>query len=142
MKTRFLIFSVVAAAILFSCNSKKKSEEIANYSYTEKSTQLSPELQKEIGPWLENDIICYGLVVTVNNEGTPLKGKPVKAKVVQIDGDEIKMKALEEVNIAEVKGCDKKGIAKGEIWMEKDKELFQTREDAINYLKNKNLLLE
>jgi hypothetical protein len=88
---------------------------------------------------VKEGITCYGVVVGIDKDGKPLYGKPVKAKVVNIKGNEVKMKALESVSLAEVKGCTKMGIKKNETWIEKEADLFQTEEEAINFLKQKKI---
>ena len=67
-------------------------------------------------------------------------GKPVKAKVIAINNNEIKMKSLENVSLMEVQGCSKMGLSKGETWLEADGDLFKTKEEALAYLKNRNLI--
>jgi hypothetical protein len=62
--------------------------------------------------------------------------------VVKVSETLIKMKALETVSLAEVKGCTKMGLAKGDLWEEKEGDLFQTKEEAIAYLKEKKLYRE
>jgi hypothetical protein len=51
------------------------------------------------------------------------------------------MKALEKINIGPKEGCSEMGISKGETWMEKDGELFQTKDEAVTYLKDKGLFM-
>ena len=69
-------------------------------------------------------------------------GKPVKARVIDFRNNGIEMKSLENVSLVRLKGCTKMGISLGETWVEKEGELFATREEAENYLKKKNLLME
>ncbi len=64
----------------------------------------------------------------------------MKAKVTTILSDSIKMKALEAVSLAEVKGCTKMGLAKGETWWETEGDLFKTREEALKWLGDRGLL--
>jgi hypothetical protein len=132
----------LALITLFSCSSKNKSNEVASYVYDEKTADLNPEMIKKIGNWIDEDIICYGLVVSIDEEGNPVRGKPVKAKVVKMAGNEIKMKALESINIAKNQDCKALGIKKGTTWVETDGELFKTKEEADLYLKMKNMLME
>lgn len=123
------------------CHSGKKSDEVARYVYDEKSG-VNHEMNKKIGEWLAVDAVCYGLVVNVNKEGTAKFGKSVKAKVVELTKDGVKMKALETVRLMETKENNVIGITKGQIWLETDGELFLTKEKADAYLKEKNLLKE
>lgn len=127
--------------VLTGCNSKNKSDEIANYEYSDDSAQLVVDWQNEIGEWLDNGVECYGLVVAVNARDVRQRGKPVKAKVLRISKNGIKMRALESINIAPSKDCPSLGIEEGEIWLEKEGELFQTKEDAVAYLNSKSLFM-
>lgn len=142
MKNHLLSITILLVAVFFSCNSSKKSDEVANYVYEEKVNTINAEFQKKVGDWLQEDVVCYGIVVAIDKKGIRKYGKPVKAKVVTIASNEIKMKALENVNIAKSANCSKMGISRGKIWQEKDGDLFKTKEDAINYLKTNDLLIE
>ncbi|MCG6186766.1 hypothetical protein [Maribellus maritimus] len=142
MKNLISILTLVSIVVFSACNSKNKSDEIANYAYEEKTAELNKELQNKVGDWIEKGSVCYGLVVAIDGSGTPKHGKPVKAKVVRISDDEIKMKALEKINIGPKEGCSEMGISRGETWMEKDGELFQTKDEAVTYLKDKGLFME
>jgi len=136
-KTIILLFS--SAILFFGCSNKKRAAEVAGYSYTEKSIPAPGSKVKIPGDWVKEGAVCYGLIVAVDKEGKQLSGKPVKAEVVKITDSEIKMKALESVSLAEVKGCTKMGLAKGDGWSEQEGDLFQTKEEAIEFLKKNNL---
>lgn len=142
MEKYLLLLAVLISVGLSSCNSNKKSEEIAGYASPNKGVKTEAHSGNKPVGWVKEGAICYGLVVAVNKEGQHLSGKPVKAKVVGINGNEIKMKSMENVSVAEVKGCTKMGLAKGETWLEKNGDLFKTKEEAIQYLKEKKLYLE
>jgi len=142
MKNQLTILSILFLTLLFSCNSQKKSEEVANYVYEEKVTTLDSELQKKVGDWVEEDLVCYGIVVALNKENIPTRGKPVKSKVIKIEGDNIKMKALENINIAPSAGCAKMGISRGQTWIESEGDIFKTEADAIKYLKELNIFIK
>ena len=124
---------------LFSCNSQKKSNEVASYEYEEEKVEMSAELRSKTPEWVVEGKICYGLVVQVDKNKKRIKGKVIKAKVIQIQRDAIKMKALESVNLMEVEGCTKMGLNKGDAWDEKDGDFYLTKQDAINALKTMNL---
>lgn len=141
MKNQLSILSILLLMLLFSCNSQKKSDEVANYVYEEKGTTINSELQKRFGDWIEEDLICYGIVVALNEEKIPTRGKPVKSKIIKINGDSIQMKALENINIAPSAGCAKMGISRGQTWIEFEGDIFKTEEDAIKYLKELNIFM-
>lgn len=128
--------------IFFGCSNKKRASEVANYTYTEKTTEVKSSTLKIAGDWVKEGAECYGLLVAVDKEGRQIHGKPIKAKVIKISENEIKMKALETVSLAEVKGCTKMGLAKGDSWDEKEGDLFQTKEEALAFLKEKKLYRE
>lgn len=135
MKCCVLTLSFVLILIFFSCNSSKKSDQVASYSYEEDKIEMNATLKTKTPEWVEEGKVCYGLVIQISKTKTPIKGKPVKAKVVQIGTNAIKMKALETVSLAEVEGCTKMGISKGKIWDEKEGDFFLTRAEAIKELK-------
>ncbi len=139
MKNLVYFLSFVLALFLFSCNSSKKSDEVASYSYKEEKVEMSADLKAKMPNWIEEGKICYGLVVQIDEDKNPVKGKSIKAKIVQIGEDAVKMKALETVSLVETEGCTKMGISKGETWDEKDGDFYLTREDAIAALKKLNI---
>ncbi len=135
-----LPFIILLIFFLFQgCNSKKRASEVAGYTYNEKATVTNQTSLKIPGDWVKEDVDCYGILVAVDKEGKQLSGKPIHAKVVSVTATEIKMKALETVSLAEVKGCTKMGLSKGDSWNETEGDLFKTREEAIDFLKKKNL---
>jgi len=139
MKKLANILILLTPIILFSCNSPKKSDEVASYTYKEEKVEMSNELKAKIPDWVEEGKICYGIVVQINENKEPVKGKPIKAKVVQINENSITMKALETISLVEVQGCSKMGITKGQTWDENDGDLYLTLEEAIDALKKLNL---
>ena len=68
--------------------------------------------------------------MTDKNEN-PISVKEIKALVVIIQKDKIKMKALEDISMAPKIDCSKMGISKGQTWWELEGDLFQTKEEAI-----------
>jgi len=140
MKKLAIIFILLTPIILFSCNSSsKKSDEVASYTYKEEKVEMSNELKAKIPEWVEEGKICYGIVVQINENKEPVKGKPIKAKVVQIKENSVTMKALETISLVETQGCSKMGITKGQTWDENEGDLFLTLEEAIDALKKLNV---
>ncbi|WP_297089617.1 hypothetical protein [uncultured Draconibacterium sp.] len=139
---KLAFFSILLTTLsLFSCNSSNKSEEIASYTYEEKSMEMSDELKALIPEWVEEGTVCYGLMIQLSSDNKPVRARPIKAKVVQINENAIKMKALESVKMAEIKSCSKFLVTKGETWDEKEGQLYLTLEEAINALKEMNLYI-
>ncbi len=135
-KFGIISFIIIAAVAFQSCNTKNKSKEIANYQATETKLQLNEVLQKKVGSWIQEGMDCYGVIIASDADGNVRGMKAVKAKVLIIQNDKIKMKALEDVSVAPKEGCSKLGISKGETWWEEDGDLFQTREQALEYIKS------
>lgn len=140
-KMKRLSFSIfiISFLIFASCNSKKKSNEIASYSYEEETIEMSDKLKSLVPDWVVEGKICYGLIVQIDKDKNPVFGKPIKAKVVRIKKDAIIMKALENVSLIEVEDCSKMGLTKGETWNEEDGDFYLTKLDAVNALKKQKL---
>ncbi|WP_319481111.1 hypothetical protein [uncultured Draconibacterium sp.] len=134
MRKLVLLVILFTSICIISCNSSKNSEEIATYTYQEKNVEMNDALRVKIPDWVEEGKICYGLVVQVTKEGKPITGKPVKAKVVQIDENSVKMKALETVILYEGPDRNLKGINKGQVWDEKEGDLYLTFDEAVEVL--------
>ncbi len=139
MKSQLLSLIFLVLLTLSSCNSQKKSNEVASYQYEEEKVEMSAELRSIVPEWVVKGKICYGLVVQIDSNKNPIKGKTIKAKVIEIQRDAIKMKALESVSLVEVEGCTKMGLNKGDVWDEKDGDFYLTKEAAISALKEKGL---
>jgi len=144
MKNIFTLLTLSVFLFTFTdCNSgrnKVANSQDSSYEYVEKKEELTGVLKQKIGDWAKEGKICYGVVVTTDSKGKAGYGKPVKAKIIKIESSRIKMKSLEDLNLGEAKGCSKLSFSSGETWWETDGDLFKTREEAINFLKKKNLL--
>jgi len=137
MKNQSILIIIIL--FIFSCNSQKKTNEVASYEYEEEKVEMSAELRSKTPEWVVEGKVCYGLVVQIDAKKNAVKGKPIKAKVIQIQKNTIKMKALETVSLVKVVGCTKMGLNKGDFWDEEDGDFYLTKEDAINALKALNL---
>lgn len=137
MKNSILIgVSLLLIVCIFSCTGKDKSKTIEQYSYNASEVVLNEKLQEKIGSWIKEGMTCYGVVILNDENGIPKKLKELKAKVLIIQKDKIKMKALENIALAPVEGCSKIGMKKGETWWETDGELYKSKEDAIAFIDN------
>lgn len=126
------VLIILSLTFNMSCNRKKNSDIIASYEYNAK-VELNDTLQQRVGHWIKEGDICYGLVVSSFSNNRISLAKPVKAKVLNITNNAIKMKALETVNVGvseKAKACGKLQIDKGQTWWEKDGDLFQSLEEA------------
>lgn len=132
-----ITWSIVLPGILVSCGTPDKSKILKSYSYQSDSLKVGGEMAKKIGSWAREGVTCYGIIILTDKEGLPKKVKEIEAKIVSVQSDKIKMKALEDVVLAPVAGCDKIGMKKGETWEETDGDLFQTRDEAIKFIDTK-----
>ena len=133
------VFIGIALALLTSissCTNRDRSKTLEQYSYKAGDVVLNEKLQGKVGEWIKEGMTCYGIVILNDENGIPQKLKEVKAKVITIQSDKIKMKSLEDIALAPVEGCSKIGIKKGETWWETDGELYQSKEAAINFIDN------
>lgn len=136
-----LVFFVILLTSLniISCNSSKKSEEVASYTYEEEKSEMSDALKAKTPDWVEDGKVCYGLIIQITTDSIPVRGRPIKAKVVQINENFVKMKALESVNMEQIKTCSRYLVTKGETWDEYEGDLYLTQQEAIDALKQMNL---
>lgn len=141
MKKGVTIITLLLALSFIGCNTNGKSDNEESYNYSETNAELNPELKAKLGDWVKQGVECYGVLVALNTEGIPQVGKPIRAKVIRIKKDQIKMKCLENVSFGPQEGCSKMGIASGETWWEKEGDLFQTEEEALAFLRKKGILL-
>lgn len=119
------------------CRQYDKSKVIEQYKYSEDISVLKVKYKKEIGTWLNEGTICYGIVMVRDENKRPIRLKEVQAKVISIRSESIKMEVLENVIINPAIECNKVTLKKGECWDEVDGELFKTREEAILFIDDK-----
>ncbi len=134
MKQLFSIFTLTVLILLVSSCSGNKKESDVVYEYVEESAQLSDFLKERIGDWAMEGSNCYGILALLDKEGNIQEGAVIKAKIVRMKSDSIKMKSLVDVRLREVVGCDKLGISKGETWWETEGDIFLKEEDARAHL--------
>ena len=134
--TSIILVAVFAGSIL-SCSSGNKSKQIKEYKYTEEKAAVTGVLQKKVGTWIKEGMTCYGIVILTDKDGLPKKVEEIEAKVVSIQPNKIKMKAMEDLVLAPIEGCTKTGMKMGETWDELEGDLFQTRAEAIKYIDSK-----
>ncbi|MGV8095890.1 MAG: hypothetical protein AB2L24_28905 [Mangrovibacterium sp.] len=125
---------IILATALSACQSGDRSKELGQYSYEDDDQILNESLKAKVGGWIEEGVTCYGILILQDENGLPKKLKEVKAKVVLLQSDKIKMKSLENITLAPVEGCNKLGIRKGETWWETEGDLFQSKEEAVSFI--------
>ncbi len=128
---KILILSLGVFISLSSCKTSNPENPASETLKTsnQSGVELNPKLQAAFGEWIAKGVECYGIVVMQNADGSSL-AKSVKAKVMTIKSDQIKLKAIEKVNLMDVPGCDKIGMSYGDTWWETEGDLFRTREEA------------
>lgn len=134
---RLFIYRIAGILLLLNlvcCNQSDRTKVLEQYQYEKNTGIVNQKADKKIGSWLKEGIICYGIVMVFSIDGMPVRAKEVKAQVISIQPDRIKMKSLENIFLNQVKGCTKYGIVEGEVWDEIEVELFQTKEEAIKFL--------
>lgn len=140
MNKRYLnLLALLIILPILSCNQTKPSDATKETAYTLKSDsliQLNDKINSRIGSWVEKGVECYGIVIVNFPDGRTI-GKSVKCKVISIKPDRIKMKTIESVSLMESEGCNKLGLAYGDTWWETEGDLYKTKEEADNYLREK-----
>lgn len=135
MKHLIHIIAIVLLLVnMVGCSQGDKSKILEKYKYDESIRTPNEIVQKKPGAWVKEGVLCYGIVVVNDENKKPLRVKEVHAKVISIEPDKIRMRSLENIMMAQVKGCDKFGIREGEDWDEVDGDIFQTKEEAINLI--------
>jgi hypothetical protein len=138
MKQLMLNFvAFVLLANLLGCGQADKTKILEQYKYEEAGIVSDEINQKQAKAWVKEGITCYGIVVVFDNNKIPIRVKEVRAKVIGIQSDKVRMRSLENIKMAPVKGCNKFSISAGEDWDEVDDELFQTKEEAVGFITSK-----
>lgn len=134
-----ILFGLAILFTLTQCHSGSGSKNPNANTYEIADVKLNDILEKKVGSWIKEGSECYGVIMITNPDGSVNTVKEVKAVVLIIQNDKIKMKALEEVSLAPKAGCKKLSIDKGETWWETEGDLFLTREEAIAFAKTVKL---
>ncbi len=132
LKTALLFLVTIA---LVACNNKNKSNEIANYTYSDE-VKFNKLLEERVGDWITQGIDCYGILVMTNSDDVIVSARPVSVKAMHLSADAIKVKANERVSLAPKEGCNVMGLEKGDTWWEKEGDLFKTYDEAVVYCKD------
>lgn len=138
MRSYTIVFFAILLSILSGCSNSPKPKPVVNEPVMEEeNTKLNNALQNKIGAWAKEGVECYGLVVLTNAKKVVESGKSVKTVIVRIASDSVKVKVLEDVTLGKKKDCNLLGVTVGYTFWESDGDLFQTREEADNFLKSK-----
>jgi len=135
------LISIIAGVFLLlnfaGCRQTDKSKILKQYKYDSAKIVSNEIFKKKLDTWVKEGVICYGIVIVNDASGLPLRIKEVNAKVISIQSDKIRMKSLEDIVMAPIKGCTKHSITKGEEWEETEGDLFQTKEESIKFIDTK-----
>lgn len=134
---KIFLFAILISILTGCSNSPKPKQVIQEPVLEEEDGKLNDTLQKKIGAWAKEGVECYGLVVLTNSKRVVQSGKSVKTVIVRIKSDSLKVKVLEDVSLGQKKDCNLLGVTVGYTFWESDGDLFQTREEADNFLKSK-----
>ncbi len=125
---------IILAISIWSCGSGNKSKQIKDYKYADEKATVRDSIPGKAGSWIREGMTCYGIIISLNKKGHGTKVKVIEAKVVSIQPDLIKLKAMEDLIMVPIQGCEKISMKKGEVWEEKEGELFRTRAEAVRYI--------
>jgi hypothetical protein len=134
---RIFLFAILLSFLTNCNNSPKPKQVVQSPAAVEEEGKLNDALNKKIGSWAREGVECYGLVVLTNSKQVIQTGKSVKTVIVRINSDSLKVKVLEDVSLGQKKDCNLLGVTVGYTFWESDGDLFQTREEADNFLKSK-----
>lgn len=90
--------------------------------------------------WAERGAYVYGIAVFFFPDGRTV-GHAIHARIILATEDRMRLRALESVTQSRHEACTAMGVNYGDTWWEDNPdELFQTREEAEAYLKEKGWL--
>lgn len=145
MKRITMVIAVAAMIIAAGCSRTDKqsgqSQQDQISTSQETPVVLNAQLNSKIGSWAVKGKECYGIVMTTLKNGKVL-AKSVKCKIMVMQPDQLKMKAIESVSLMGSAGCDRMGLKYGETWWEKDGDLFLTREEADAFILKQKWVLK
>ena len=133
LKKKTFIFSLLACAamLIFAGSIQAASHPVAHRAWAEEE-----EKEKKTFPeWVERGADCYGIVVFTFPDGRTV-GHSIKARIILVADDKVRMRALETINLSQHEGCSAIGVRFGDTWWEDDpNDLFKTRKEADDYLR-------
>ena len=142
MKKAIIILTVLVATLTISnCSNKSESKSTSERETDFNSNSSSSTNKDSIGTWAQKGVECYGIIIA-NQQNNKTIGKSVKCKIIAISEGKIKLKALENVNLSKSNGCNKLGVSYGYTWWETEGDLYRTREEADQLLKDKGWLIK
>ncbi len=133
-KLILMIVTCILTLYMSGCGQSDKSKILEKYKYVESNNSPDDMIKKKLDPWVKEGMICYGIVIVHDESKNPLRVKEVHSKIISIEPDKIRMRSLENIRMAEIKGCKVFSLQKGEDWIELEGDIFRTREDAIKFI--------
>ena len=120
--------------VVLSCSSNSSSKVILkslpnedNYTYEQKEISELPE-------WIKEGAEGYGIIIAKVEGKT--KGRPIKCRVIRVDGAQMKLRFLESISLVDNIKCTQR-VNKGTTYWEKWGEFWPSEEEALAYLKEK-----
>lgn len=131
---KLTIVTCILILLVSGCGQSDKSKILEKYTYVESNNSPDIMNKRKLEPWVKEGMICYGIVIVHDESKNPLRVKEVHAKIIRIEPDKIMMRSMENIRMAEIKGCKVFSLQKGEDWVELEGDIFRTREDAIEFI--------
>ncbi len=92
--------------------------------------------------WVQRGAYCYGIAVFTLPDGSTV-GRSLRARIVVVAGEQIRLRAMETITLSQIEGCAAMAVDFGDTWWENNpNEVFQSREEADAFLKDKGWLID
>lgn len=136
------ILIVLISVLLIACKNKGFEVELVtdDIFYVSKLDSVPNFLRDSVGDWVQPGAKGYGILAIIDNNLNSSFGIPIECEIVSFHANGIKCKVLKNAYPYGDLGCEKIGVSKGELWLEKEGNLFPSKEKAIAYLKKRNML--
>lgn len=133
MRNKALIFLFASIFLSLSFPRQAISMDSARPGAEQEEAVSFPE-------WAERGAYVYGIAVFFFPDGRTV-GHAIHARIILATEDRMQLRALESVTQSRHEACTAMGVNYGDTWWEDNPdELFQTREEAEAYLKEKGWL--
>lgn len=144
---KIIVFFLSSIFLFASCGDKNVSKKTVNdlqFYIDRNAGRKKNKNQDKFPDWVKVGAEGYGIAIIVSNvPGEDVNvGVPIKCRIVDEKKDGFKCLTLEDVPFYGRVGCDKLGIHKGEMWWETEGELYKTKEEAIDTLKQRDWYME
>lgn len=136
---KLIVFFLLSILVFASCGEGKVSKNSGSdlqFYIDRNAGRKNMKNQDKFLEWVEVGAEGYGIVIIVSNspEEKVTVGVPVKCRIVDEKRNGFKCLTLEDVEFYGGLGCDKLGLKKGEMWLESEGDLYQTKQEAMDTL--------